>query len=1454
MIRDHIILTSVILCLFIPILFGCGEDKTSESFMKSDSLNKVSYELHYKDLYASTAAATKAYNLSENNSSQRAEALNNLAFCLFMRMDFEKSKEFSQRVYNESNNQLEALIADINMMKIYQRTAQYKNFYDYRNSALQRVKRIDDDILSLTDKEQIKRFNYAKSELDITSSIFYYYLQQDKQALEAINNIDEENELTKDTAQKLYYYYMKGSGGLYEDKSKTDIVKGEFDLLLKCMEISYNQNYLYFEANASQAMAELMINRDNYEILKKNRPGALRLLNRDNLEWKDLTKNLSERAIKLFKKYGDWYQTACSYRTLATYYNEIGDHKKALEQLSMALSYVNKHHQRYYGNNNLSSQLATYIPNDTTSTEIKWINDKNINTIPEWIARLREQLSVTYALMNKKPESDYNRNIYLDILNYTRQDKELESRYNNLMNESKLLSALLITVIVGILVVIILFWILNKRWKKRNNLYISKLKRTIEICQRITSSVSPNVNEIKDVINDINRSIGDDINELLECKSFKIIENNEENKSDKRFTLLLPIQGTEKDNILGYVLINYKNKLLKEDKTLLRVIIPYISWTIENAITFISLGEERDKFEKERYIHQQHIIEDKRKNIEKKACLFVVNEMTPYIERIINEVAKLTSPSITLSKKVKENKIKYIDELITRINEYNDIIAIWIKMRRGSLSLNIENFELQSLFDVVTKGKKTFELNNQTLNVKPTKAIIKADKALTMFMINTLAENARKYTPKNGTIEIYAEECDNWVEISIKDNGNGLSKEDIDKIINDKVYDSATIGMSDSSNTKELKNKKGYGFGLINCKGIIEKYKKTNELFRVCKFDIESERGKGSRFFFRLPKGIIRAMMTITVVLLSMSCSINNTQYEGEFKSKHNISYDSLIVIANNYANKVYERNINGEYISALSLADSALNILNQHHSKFTDKTSENLSLKESKHKAEEKWFDDKFDTDYYTILDLRNEAAVAFLAIGDINNYKYNNNIYTSLYKKISRDISLEQYCKKMERSANNMTIAIILCIALLISLAIGYYIIYLRHRIMYRLNMEQVLEINNKIYEEHIQNLEDNKVIASHLVNQIYRSLNELIQISELSVGIYNSEEKKIDFAFANQENNDEMIVDMQKSFNKRIILFSNNSFIKCFPLWVEMGEEKKCIGVMAIKSSEQVNIDKELMLEIICGYLAVVIYNAVVIMNGKHKDIETAHDDARRSIREENRLHIQNMVLDNCLSTIKHETIYYPNKIKQIVGKLDSNKNEQGTEQIDTIKELISYYKDIFSLLTSCASRQLDEITFRRESISTDDIVKYSEKYFTKITSKKGINATLKCSSENYIIKADIIELNFMMENLINYALNCEKNGFLELKIYKENNFIRFDFTDTREDKSQEELNSLFYPNLSRMKNEDNDRLKGVELLICKQIIRDHDNYTGHRGCRINASQSKDGGYTIWFTIPE
>ena len=82
-------------------------------------------------------------------------------------------------------------------------------------------------------------------------------------------------------------------------------------------------------------------------------------------------------------------------------------------------------------------------------------------------------------------------------------------------------------------------------------------------------------------------------------------------------------------------------------------------------------------------------------------------------------------------------------------------------------------------------------------------------------MLNTLADNARKFTDKGGSVTVSAAEQADYVELSVTDTGCGMSDEQLVH-----AFDHKVIGE--------------HGFGLMNCKGIIEKYRKMSQLFNVC--------------------------------------------------------------------------------------------------------------------------------------------------------------------------------------------------------------------------------------------------------------------------------------------------------------------------------------------------------------------------------------------------------------------------------------------------------------------------------------------------------------------------------------------------------------------------------------------------------------------------------------------
>jgi signal transduction histidine kinase len=109
------------------------------------------------------------------------------------------------------------------------------------------------------------------------------------------------------------------------------------------------------------------------------------------------------------------------------------------------------------------------------------------------------------------------------------------------------------------------------------------------------------------------------------------------------------------------------------------------------------------------------------------------------------------------------------------------------------------------------------------------------DVDLTRRIIVNLLSNAIKFTPKGDDVLIEIKKLDTELEISIIDSGPGIPK-DLQQIIFEKF-----------GQAEVKKSQKGYssGIGLAFCKMAVEAH--------GCQIDVDSELGKGSRFFFRVP-------------------------------------------------------------------------------------------------------------------------------------------------------------------------------------------------------------------------------------------------------------------------------------------------------------------------------------------------------------------------------------------------------------------------------------------------------------------------------------------------------------------------------------------------------------------------------------------------------------------------
>ena len=162
----------------------------------------------------------------------------------------------------------------------------------------------------------------------------------------------------------------------------------------------------------------------------------------------------------------------------------------------------------------------------------------------------------------------------------------------------------------------------------------------------------------------------------------------------------------------------------------------------------------------------------------------------------------------------------------------------WAKTQTGQIDFQPENLRLESIIqEIVVVLNSSAKIKNITLNYFQTDDFVTyADRNMLQTILRNLISNAIKFTNSGGKVDIYAISDKNQIEITISDNGVGISEETRSKLFK----------INGSISTKGTANEKGSGLGLILCKEFVEK--------QGGKIWVESELGKGSEFKFTLPK------------------------------------------------------------------------------------------------------------------------------------------------------------------------------------------------------------------------------------------------------------------------------------------------------------------------------------------------------------------------------------------------------------------------------------------------------------------------------------------------------------------------------------------------------------------------------------------------------------------------
>lgn len=182
----------------------------------------------------------------------------------------------------------------------------------------------------------------------------------------------------------------------------------------------------------------------------------------------------------------------------------------------------------------------------------------------------------------------------------------------------------------------------------------------------------------------------------------------------------------------------------------------------------------------------------------------------------------------------------FIEKTLLQVEKLNKLIEDLLNMSRletGKLDLQLTNYDLREVLeDVINTFNYSYQSHRiiSKLGLEP--VYILGDPQRIEQVIINLISNAIKYSPHANKVMVSLENEEEFVVVKVKDYGIGLKQESQKKLFERFYRADNSRGIS------------GLGIGLYLSKQIIDLHKGT--------IGVNSEFGKGSEFFFKLPKNL----------------------------------------------------------------------------------------------------------------------------------------------------------------------------------------------------------------------------------------------------------------------------------------------------------------------------------------------------------------------------------------------------------------------------------------------------------------------------------------------------------------------------------------------------------------------------------------------------------------------
>ena len=241
-----------------------------------------------------------------------------------------------------------------------------------------------------------------------------------------------------------------------------------------------------------------------------------------------------------------------------------------------------------------------------------------------------------------------------------------------------------------------------------------------------------------------------------------------------------------------------------------------------------------------------------------------------FVSSVSHELRTPLTTIKTLTRVLQRNKIsavereEFLETIAVECDRQIDFVQSLLDLSRiesGAYKISLEKTDvakiLRETIEAHAKTAVSRRLNLEIKSVSENLPPALTDAGALRRIVSSLIENAMKYTPENGTIQVFAENQGNRIAVSVADDGCGIAEKDLPRVF-EKFYRGQPLATQTQAETDvkfsafetecDASETSGIGLGLYLVKSLVEQIQA--EIFA------ESPIGKnncGTRFKVLLP-------------------------------------------------------------------------------------------------------------------------------------------------------------------------------------------------------------------------------------------------------------------------------------------------------------------------------------------------------------------------------------------------------------------------------------------------------------------------------------------------------------------------------------------------------------------------------------------------------------------------